>query len=134
MSNNLKSLIKNIVLIFFSVIMAYLLSLYFGVIYDFFFPKSIGNGGLFSISHESGVYLIGIPLSFIFFLTLLFTAFGGEKKYWWIGILLIPSVAFELYFDFSHIYFPITLGVIGWVTGLLISKILSKIPKTNTSV
>ena len=70
--------------------------------------------------------LAGFPLSYIFFLTLLFTAFGGDKKYWWMGILLIPAVIFELYFDLSHIYFPIILGLTGWLIGFLFAKILNR--------
>ena len=66
--------------------------------------------------------LLGLPLSYIFFLFLLFTAFGGNKKYWWLGILLIPAAVFELYFDLEHIYFPILLGLLGWVLGWLLTK------------
>ncbi|MBI5734180.1 MAG: hypothetical protein HY973_04555 [Candidatus Kerfeldbacteria bacterium] len=70
--------------------------------------------------------LIGLPAAFIFFLPLLFTAFGGLKKYWWIGILLLPAAAFEVYFDWAHIYFPIAIGLIGWLLGLGISRLLSR--------
>src|SRR3989344_1571833 len=68
--------------------------------------------------------LVGFPLAYVFFLSLLFTAFGGAKKYWWLGILLIPAAAFEVYFDLEHIYFPIILGLAGWVLGYLVSKFL----------
>ena len=61
--------------------------------------------------------LIGLPLAYIFFLTFLFTAFGGKKKYWWIGVGLIPAVAFELYFDLQHIYFPLAIGLVAWLLG-----------------
>lgn len=122
MSEDFKYLIKKIVLIFITLGVAHYTAFYFGIIYDFFFPKNVGGNGLFSIPHEAGLYLIGLPLSYIFFLSLLFTAFGGSKKYWWMGVLLIPAAVFELYFDLAHIYFPILLGLAGWLLGLLALK------------
>ncbi|MBI5734175.1 MAG: hypothetical protein HY973_04530 [Candidatus Kerfeldbacteria bacterium] len=86
-----------------------------GLYYKFFGP---------STSFIDFTSLVGLPLSYIFFLTLILTAFGGTKKYWWIGILLIPAAAFEVYFDWGHIYFPITVGLIGWLIGLGIYKLL----------
>ena len=70
--------------------------------------------------------IIGLPLAYVFFLPLLFTAFGGQKKYWWIGILLLPAAAFEIYFDWAHIYFPIIIGLIGWFIGFGISRLLPR--------
>lgn len=67
--------------------------------------------------------LAGFPLAYTFFLPLLFTAFGGNKKYWWVGILLIPAAIFEIYFDLSHIYFPVLLGLAGWLIGFPLAKI-----------
>src|SRR3989339_453237 len=78
-----------------------LFAVFFGRLYYYLgFSK---GGGLFS--------------SYIFFLTLLFTAFGGTKKYWWIGIALIPAVLFEVAFDLQHIYFPVAVGLVGWLLG-----------------
>ena len=69
-------------------------------------------------------FSIGAVLSYIFFLFLLFTAFGGPGKYLWSGLLSVPALAFSLYFDPLHIYFPIALGIIGWMIGIGIAKII----------
>lgn len=87
---------------------------------------STADGGLFGFYGQLAQFLFGIILTYIFFLTLIFTAFGGAKKYWWIGILLIPATAFELYFDLAHFYFPLALGLLGWALGLGIFKLMKK--------
>ncbi len=79
---------------------------------------------MFLISESASNFITGLFPAYIFFLPLLFTAFGGVKKYWWLGILLLPAVGIEIYFDFSHIYFPIILGVAGWAIGFGIAKLL----------
>ncbi len=113
---------------FFIIIIWILLSILFapifGELYKLFVPQ-LGES-IFLISPGASNFINGISFSYIFFLTLLFTAFGGEKKYWWIGILLIPAVVFEFYFDFAHIYFPILLGLAGWALGFLILKLFSR--------
>ncbi|MDP3935309.1 MAG: hypothetical protein Q8Q46_03790 [Candidatus Giovannonibacteria bacterium] len=118
MSSDLKNLIKNLAILIVASLISYYFSYYFGQLYNYF----IYSGSTFV--DLTGV--IGLPLSYIFFLTLLFTAFGGSKKYWWIGILFIPAVIFEVYFDLAHIYFPIILGLLGWLLGFLVSKFLPK--------
>lgn len=70
--------------------------------------------------------LIGLPLSYIFFIALLFTAFGGKPKYWWMAILLIPAAIVELYLEKNYLYFPILLGLAGSFIGLGIGKLLPK--------
>lgn len=120
-------MIYNIIILFAVSIFSYLFSEFFGNFYEFFYPSS---GSIASIDITS---LFGLPLAYIFFLTLLFTAFGGTKKYWWIGILLIPAAAIELYFDLAHIYFPIILGLAGWLLGLLAFKLLTKINKFHAA-
>lgn len=110
---------KNILLVIVVFFLAYFLEPSFNPLFKEFFNYS---SGIFFVYEEVIFSLFVIIELFIFFLTLLFTIFGGEKKYWWIGILLIPAAAFEIYFDFSHIYFPIALGLIGWAIGWLIYK------------
>ena len=119
MSDDMKSLIKNIAILIVVLVLAYFLSSYFGVLYE----NLVGSLRGSFVDLRS---VFGFPLSYIFFLTLFFTAFGGAKKYWWIGILLIPAVIFEVYFDLAHLYFPIALGLIGWLLGFLVSKFLLK--------
>lgn len=92
----------------------------FGKIYQFFVPQ---YSSLFIVSQEFVDIITGIGLAYTFFLTLIFTAFGDKSKYWWIAILLIPVAVFEIYFDLAHLYFPIALGLAGWLLGLGILKV-----------
>lgn len=78
----------------------------------------------FSVPEYWYYFPLGAVSSYTFFLFLLFTAFGDHGKYWWSGLLSIPVLAFSIYFDQSHIYFPIVLGIIGWMIGIGIAKII----------
>lgn len=118
-----QKLILSIVII----VLAYLSGGIFGKVYLLFFDKV--NTGVMSIPKSAVQYIIGWPLAYIFLSTLLFTAFGGIKKYWWIGILLVPAVLFELYFDWIHLYFPIAIGLVGWGLGFGVEKSLKMIKK-----
>ncbi len=124
MSDDLKNLIKNLAILFVVLVLAYFLANQVGSFYVYFFAQSSAGGSFLSIPRAAGEILVGFPLAYTLFLSLLLTAFGGAKKYWWIGILLIPAVIFEVYFDFSHIYFPIILGLAGWLLGFLVSKVI----------
>ena len=64
--------------------------------------------------------IVGLPLSYIFFVTLLFSAFGGKYKYLWIFILLIPVVLLEAYIDLFHLYLPVIIVIVA----LLLAKII----------
>ncbi len=112
---------RNIFILIIILILSYFFSSYFGVLFDKFYK--ITEEGFFSVPRETSMLLIGFILSYIFFSILLFTLFGGAKKYWWIGILLIPAAAFELSLDAKHIYFPLVLALLGWLIGLAILKI-----------
>ena len=112
------SMLKKIIILIVTFVLAYFSAGYLGQFYERLFP------GPTSIFLGDFSFFIGFPLAYVFFLSLLFTAFGGAKKYWWLGILLIPAAAFEVYFDLEHIYFPIILGLAGWVLGYLVSKFL----------
>src|SRR3989344_2836621 len=116
----MKDFIKKIIILFAMLVFSYFSAFFIGDWYDKLFPspKSIFLGDF--------RFITGLPLSYTFFLSLLFTAFCGAKKYWWIGILLIPAVIFEVYFDLTHIYFPILLGLVGWALGWGISKLMPK--------
>jgi hypothetical protein len=116
-------IIKNLSLLLISFILSYLVSgLFFGKIYEVLYG---GSSGLFIIYEGIAKLFFVFVLVFIFSMVLLFTAFGDRKKYWWIGILLIPAALFEIYFDFQHIYIPILLGLIGWGIGFGIRKLVS---------
>lgn len=126
-------IIKKIVILIIVLIVTYFLAGKIGEFYTDFFGLSTGFSS-FIVPDFLHNFFNGVLPTYIFFLTLFFTAFGGEKKYWWIGILLIPAAAFELYFDLAHIYFPIILGFAGWILGFLISKFLPKINNSNASI
>ena len=118
-------ILKNIM--FFAVIclISYNFAGLFGKFYLVVFPYETAGSFL------DGTALIGLPLIYIFFLSFIFTAFGDKNKYWWVGILLLPAVLFEVVFDFRHIYFPIIVGLTAWFLGkgveLIFSKKLKKI-------
>lgn len=103
-------IVKKLILLIIVLLASYFSSLYFGGMYLKLLKQSAG-------SFLDGTSLIGLPLAYIFFLTLLLTAFGGAKKYWWIGIGLIPAVLFEVAFDLRHLYFPLAIGLVAWLVG-----------------
>ena len=96
-------------------VISYLSSSSFGQLYQYLIGSLQGS----FVDLRS---VFGLPLAYIFFLTILFTAFGGERKYWWMGVLLIPAAIFEIYFDLSHLYFPVALGLAGWLLGFILEK------------
>lgn len=118
MSDDVKLLIKNLAIL----LIVLFISSYFSVTATNLYDKFLNSGSSF-VNLDA---LVGFPLAYIFLLTLLFTAFGGTKKYWWVGILLIPAVVFEVYFDIAHIYFPILLALAGWLLGFLVRKLSTR--------
>jgi hypothetical protein len=118
-------ILKNIGLIIVGIILALIPSFNLGEFYFRLFPSY----GFFGFGGDAFNYLIGLPIAYLFFLFLLFTAFGDQHKKWWIGIASIPALAFLLYFDFSHIYFHILFPLAGWLIGCGIHKLLAK-PQT----
>lgn len=113
--------LKNIFLVVLILIFSYFVTPFLrGVFSNLYGTPS----GLFSSYGEVALLSIGFVLVYIFLLFLIFTTFGDKYKYWWIGVLLIPALVFEVYFDIQHIYFPIILGVLGWGIGWGVRKIL----------
>ncbi len=115
----MNKLLKNIIIVAGALVVSYFTSPFFGKLYDVIFPSITG-------SYIDFTALIGLPISYIFFLTLLFTVFGGTKKYWWIAIALIPAIIFEAAFDLQHIYFPVAIGLVGWLIGKGLSMLIAK--------
>ena len=113
-------ILKNVFLVLVAIVFSYLLGPQFGEIYANMFNAHGSFVNMVAIS--------GIPLAYEFLLPLIFVIFGGEGKgkYWWIGVLLIPALALEVYLDLSHIYFPIILGLLGWGIGVGVRKIVGK--------
>ena len=80
-------ILKNILLVVIALLLAYLFLPVFIKLYDYLFPR-IGEG-LFYVYARAADYLVAGVFAYEFFLSLLFTAFGDAKKYWWIGIGLL---------------------------------------------
>lgn len=113
-------ILKNIFLILLTVGLSYWASSYFGLIYRWIFSPIDLAGGY--------IGLFGLPIAYIFILTLLFSAFGdyGKTKYWWITLAAIPGLVFGFYLFSYRIYFALILGVIGGLIGFGIAKIFKK--------
>jgi len=120
----MKNTVKNILILIIALAASYFLGFLFGRLYMTLIPNV--NEGFFSFPSQAAEYIIGWPLSCIFFLLFLFTAFGGTKKYWWIGVALIPAILFEVTFDLQHIYFPVAIGLVGWLLGKGLSMLIAK--------
>lgn len=118
------SLVANIFSVVLVFLLSYLLSPFTGQVYDSVTGSS--GGSYINLSP-----LVGLPISYIFFLLAIFVAFWGRHKYWWIGILIIPAVVFEVYFDFVHIYIPVIVGILGWIAGWGILKLKTIVLKNK---
>ncbi len=115
----------NILIATVSVVIALLLSTTMGDFYNNFFQVGLG-GNVFG-DESFWELVLGFPLALIFSFTLLFSAFGkGNWQKWLIWSLAIPGL-FELIFDFSHLYFPIVLGLLGYGLGWVVRWLLSQV-------
>jgi len=115
--------ILKVVIIIVGILFAYYLAYSFGVFYNSLFPKAIGAGW---IGSSDSIYsLVGLPLSSIFFLTMVFRGILQKFKFL-IFIIILPFFIWEFYIDLSHVYVPIILGVLGWSLGMVINKLISR--------
>jgi hypothetical protein len=110
----MKPVYRNILLLILVIVTAHFTAHVFANLYDRLLlgDRSFSKGAL--------DYLFGVPLSYTFFLVFLFTALGSLKKYWWMGILLVPAAVAEWYLEKEHLWFPIALAVVGWGLGWLL--------------
>jgi len=122
---------KNIIFLILVLVFSYLIAATFfpAILYETFFPSTVGSG--FFGFEDVGRFVGGIAIAYIFLLTLVFTIWGVGKKYWWMGVLLLPALAFVIYFDLARIWFYALLGLAGWAIGLGISKLLKQLQTTN---
>lgn len=123
-ANTLMKMWKNVLMLLVVLVLAYFCAVLFGQLYDNAFHLPTGFSSFIS-SSEDYKFIDGIGIAYLFFLFLLFTAFGDTKKYYWAGIASIPAAAFLIYFDFSHIYFHILFPLAGWVIGWGIHRLRS---------
>jgi len=112
---------RNILLLATSIILSYLFSAEFGDLLN----KTFDYSGTF-LDFRS---VVGLPLAYIFFVSFMFTIFGDKKKYYWLGILLVPAAIIEFYFDSEIIYVPIILGALGWLLGWGILRVKESLLK-----
>ena len=110
-------ILKNILLICIVILVSLLFAQSIGEIYADMFNA---HG-----SWVNAVAIAGFPTVYILLTTLLFAAFGGAKKYWWMGISLIPAVFVVFYLDWYHWYFWIAVGLLGSLVGFGIQKLLA---------
>jgi len=117
------SVSRNIIILIFILLVAPLLGKYIGQLYISFFPIDVGAGFFgFDLDTPLSIYVA----TYTSLVTLVFTAWGLGKKYWWMGVLLVPALAFVLYFDLARIWFYILVGLVGWAIGYGISKLPAK--------
>lgn len=116
-------IIKNILFFIVVCVISYSFAGLFGQLYLTVFPYETAGSFL------NATALIGFPLIYIFSLLFIFTTFGDTKKYWWIGIALVPAVLFEVVFDLRHIYFPIIVGLAGGLFGQVVLVIKDRVKK-----
>ena len=110
-------ILKNVFLVFVAVFISMIFPQTFGEIYANMF-----NDHGFGVAAAG---LAGIPIVYILLISLLFIIFGDRKKYWWMGISLIPAAFVVFYLDWYHWYFWIAVGLLGWLVGFGIQKLLA---------
>jgi len=121
------NIFRNIMLTIVILIFTGLLAAWFGKIYGLFFNIPTGSGFAgFIASPKDYVFFDGLTPAYVFLLTLVSTAWGVGKKYWWMGVLLLPALAFVLYFDLTRIWFYFLIGLVGWAIGYGINKLLKR--------
>ena len=115
---------KNIGILILALILTFLTAYFFGLIFHKVYPIPPGFDSFIAPSSLSR-FFDGFISAYAFFIFILFIIFGDVKKYWWIGIALLPAVLFEVVFDLRHIYFPIVIGLTGWLLaqGVLAVKV-----------
>lgn len=114
----------NPILVFVCIIASALSASLFGGFYRTIFPQGFDT----ALVGPTGFWepILGFPLALIFFLAILFSAIGKDKWKKWLYWSLVLPFLFELIFDLSHIYIPITLALIGYGIGLGVRKLLRR--------
>lgn len=118
----MKNVLKSLALFLAACVTAYFTSPYFGAIFTHF----QSSGGFFY--SES---LLGLPLAYIFFVTVLFVGLESANKKLFI-FLLIPAIIIES-FDILHIYVPLIVLALGWFLGLGLEKLIKIIRKPKAT-
>ena len=117
------NIIRNVLLVVFSLLLSYFLSPWFVVIYQLILNESSSWMDVGS--------LLAHPHAYIFIVVLSLVLFGGRNKYWWIVLCSLPAFCFEIYFDFKNLYFPTLLGLLAWIIGVGILKTVKYFHQTK---
>lgn len=73
-----------------SIFISLLLSYFTGALYSFFSPISGVGVGSIGIGPDETMAIVGFFINYVFFLSALFTLYGGPRKYWFIGLFCAP--------------------------------------------
>jgi len=125
----MKNFIKNLGLLIVVLVISYFTAEYFGNWYDKFSP--LYSSSLFPIPKDGLIIIAGFPLSYIFFLIIIFKSYAWGDRNKWTGWLLAPAFLFFAVGDLKHIYLPIILALIAFGLAKLALFLHSKITKTE---
>lgn len=117
----MREIFKGVWLFVVAIIVSYVTASYFGVVYDYFAPQ---HDSLFGAPKEITNLIVGFPFAYTFFIVLLFQAFSVKHKQRWLMVLLAPIGLLWLLGDLAHIYLPLILGLLGWVLGAGIHRLI----------
>ena len=118
----MNNFIKNLSLLVAVLVLSYLLAVYFGSMYDYLTPGSLGDTAWIGTT-SAWQSMIGFPFAYIFFTTLLLQSFGFGNRNKWTLWFLAPALLFFASGDLKHIYLPIILALIAFGLATLIRKI-----------
>jgi len=122
-------LVKSFLLYLVLIIGIILVAAYSSVFFAGFANNYLGlnwGGGWLDLSD-----ILGIFLGYALYVSFILTLFGGEKKYWVLGFLLVPLLFLELIDgDLKFFGFSVLLALVGWALGFGLrfgfNKVLSK--------
>jgi len=83
------------------------------------------SGGSFIGSTNSWNFIFGLFMSYVFFVPLFLTIFGGKQKYW----IIVVLVGLELLFFFGaweSVIIDFVTAIIGWLIGEAVLLIYKK--------
>ncbi len=113
----MNNVLKNILVTLFSLVISYFVADYFGIWYTTIF----GYGSAWIGSEESWNFIIGLPLSLSFFLTLILNTWIFKKitsTVW----LISPLILYEVIVDIRHIYITLILIILAFSVSSLLKK------------
>lgn len=124
----MRKIIFSVFIIIVAIILADKTSAYIGNIYSELFPKSVGSSWVGGRGAWDS--LIGLPLTLIFFLTLLSykLIFKSKQSVLW---LLSPLLLFEVASDLIHIYIPIILIILAFALNNFVGFLIKKFKHSN---